>query len=122
MKNNSNILILPNNLNNILIGLMLGDGHIYKTYQTSNSSGFALEMSFGKERRMFADWVADLFKLYSNTGIKLVKTNKTLFNFKYNYRFKTRSLPIFNYYYDLFYLKNNDTIPIPLGRGGNTIK
>jgi LAGLIDADG DNA endonuclease family len=61
MNNNNNIL--PNNLNDILIGLMLGDGHIYKTSPTSNSR---FEMSFGKDRELFADWVGGLFRVYSN--------------------------------------------------------
>jgi hypothetical protein len=48
MKNNN---ILPQNLNDILIGLMLGDGHIYKSSITSNSR---FEISFGKDREFFA--------------------------------------------------------------------
>ena len=104
MNNNNNIL--PNNLNDILIGLMLGDGHIYKTSPTSNSR---FEMSFGKDRELFADWVGGLFRVYSNTGVRRILVNKSLFNPVFNYRFKTRSLPIFNYYHDLFYLKNNET-------------
>jgi hypothetical protein len=63
MKNNK----LPTKLHNILIGLILGDGHIYKTSPTSNSR---FEMSFGKDRKLFALWISDLFKDYSNTGIK----------------------------------------------------
>jgi len=48
MKNNN---ILSQNLHNILIGLMLGDGHIYKSSPTSNSR---FEISFGKDREFFA--------------------------------------------------------------------
>jgi ABC-type antimicrobial peptide transport system permease subunit len=47
--------------------------------------------------------------LISNTGVRRILVNKSLFNPVFNYRFKTRSLPIFNYYHDLFYLKNNET-------------
>ena len=98
--------VLPNNLNNILIGIMLGDGHIYKSSPTSNSR---LEISFGKDRISFANWIYDLFKDYSNDGIKKIIYNKyDKLNPKFGYRFKTKSLPIFNYYHDLFYKKDDN--------------
>lgn len=100
MENNNT---LPKYLHDVLIGLMLGDGYLYKTSQTSNSR---FEMSFGTDRVKFAEWVANLFKDYSNTGIiKFIYKNP-----KFNYRFKTRTLPIFNSYHDLFYQQNNVTL------------
>ena len=99
MENNNT---LPKYLHDVLIGLMLGDGYLYKTSQTSNSR---FEMSFGKDRINFAKWVGNLFKDYSNTGVKPIFYNKSLLFPKFNYRFKTRTLPIFNYYHDLFYKK-----------------
>jgi hypothetical protein len=126
-----NINILPNHLHSIFIGLMLGDGHINKSSPTSNSR---FEMSFGKDRELFANWVGNLFKDYSNipanaaegatapgdaatvhnesmTGSQVIK--KVLVKNKntnyYNFRFKTKSLPIFNYYHDIFYVTNNVT-------------
>lgn len=95
MENNNK---LPTNLHFILIGLVLGDGHIYKSSPTSNSR---FEMSFGKDRKLIALWISDYFKDYMNSGIKTVFV-KTVFN----YRLKTRSLSIFNYYHDLLYEKN----------------
>jgi len=98
--------ILPNNLHSIFIGIMLGDGHIYKSSPTSNSR---FEMSFGKDRELFAFWIGDLFKDYSNTGITTVLNKKTTFlNIIFNFRFKTKTLPIFNYYHSIFYEANND--------------
>ena len=61
MKNNH---ILPDNLNSIFIGLMLGDGHLYKSSPTSNSR---FEMSFGRDRELFAIWIGNLFSSYSST-------------------------------------------------------
>ena len=104
MKNNNNIL--PLNLHDILIGLMLGDGHIYKSSPTSNSR---FEINFGKDRNLFAAWVADLFKDYSNSGLKTFYYNRSLFDTSFRYGFKTKSLPIFNYYHDLFYQKDKLT-------------
>jgi LAGLIDADG DNA endonuclease family len=96
-------MIKNKNLHDILIGLILGDGHLYKTSLTSNTR---FELSFGKDRELFANWIGDLFKDYSKTGI--TKSNikmKSLFS--YNFRFKTKSLPIFNYYHNLFYKADN---------------
>jgi hypothetical protein len=104
MKSNTNFL--PENLHSILIGLMLGDGHIYKTSPTSNSR---FEISFGKDRVLFANWIGDLFKEYSNTGIKIIPVkSSSFFSLKFNFRFKTKTLPIFNYYHNIFYEANND--------------
>lgn len=72
MKNNN---ILPQNLHDILIGLMLGDGHIYKK-KTSPTSNSRIEISFGKDRENFASWVSDLFEDYSNSGIKTIYYDK----------------------------------------------
>jgi LAGLIDADG DNA endonuclease family len=104
MKDNKDIL--PQNLHYILIGLMLGDGHIYKTSPTSNSR---FEMSFGKDRELFAKWIGVLFKDYSNTGITrtIIKGNSS--SSYYNFRLKTRTLPIFNFYHNIFYNANNET-------------
>ena len=105
MKLNTNFL--PTNLHSILIGLMLGDGHLYKTSPTSNSR---FEISFGKDRLLFADWIGNLFKEYSNTGIKIIPLKGgNFFSLKYNYRFKTRTLPIFNYYHNIFYEADNNS-------------
>ena len=106
MKSNTNFL--PDNLHSILIGLMLGDGYIYKTSPTSNSR---FEMSFGKDRIFFANWICNLFKEYSNTGIKIipVKSGGSIISLKFNYRFKTKTLPLFNYYHNIFYEANNET-------------
>jgi hypothetical protein len=54
-------------------------------------------MSFGKNRKLFALWVSDYFKDYVKFGVKTVIV-KTVFSSVFNYRLKTRSLPIFNYY------------------------
>jgi hypothetical protein len=103
MKSNTNFL--PENLHSILIGLMLGDGHIYKTSPTSNSR---FEISFGKDRASFADWIGGLFKEYSNTGIIVIPVG-SFFRLKFNFRFKTLTLPIFNYYHNIFYEANNES-------------
>jgi len=97
--------VLPQNLHDILIGIMLGDGHIYKSSPTSNSR---FEISFGKDRISFATWVGDLFRDYSKNGIKKIYYNDNILNPKFGYRFKSKSLPLFNNYHDLFYKRDNN--------------
>ena len=82
---------LPKNLHSILIGIMLGDGHLYKSSPTSNTR---FEISFGKDRESFANWIGNLFKIYSNTGIKkiVIKNKKTPLTLNHNFRFKTKSM------------------------------
>jgi hypothetical protein len=48
----TNITSLPENLNSVLIGIMLGDGGIYCSSLTSNAR---LEMSFGQKYKSFAE-------------------------------------------------------------------
>jgi LAGLIDADG DNA endonuclease family len=105
MKLNTNFL--PENLHSILIGLMLGDGHLYKSSPTSNSR---FEISFGKDRMLFANRIGKLFNEYSNTGIRVIPVKGTsFFSLKVNFRFKTKTLPIFNSYHNIFYEANNES-------------
>jgi LAGLIDADG DNA endonuclease family len=102
--NNIDIYNLPDYLKSVLIGLMLGDGSLYKSSPTSNTR---LEMSFGSgdHYQLFAENIELLFKDYISNPLKLVEI-KGKNNVYSNYRLKTRSLPLFNSYYDLFYITN----------------
>jgi len=100
--------MLPNNLHSIFVGTMLGDGHLYKTSPTSNSR---FEISFGKDRELFANWIGNLFKNYSSTDVKKIQVKSKVADqsLSYNFRFKTKSLSVFNYYHNLFYEVHNGT-------------
>ena len=96
---------LPENLHYILIGIMLGDGSLYRSSQTSNTR---FEMSFGSNYKQFAYSIGDLYSNYMKTPVKSLKIkgkNKVYFNF----RLKTITLPLFNQYYDMFYKLNTET-------------
>src|SRR5882757_4431623 len=95
---------LPENLHFILIGIMLGDGSIYRSSPTSNSR---FEMSFGTKYKKFAESIGILFKDYMGAikDIKLKLKDKIYVN----YRLKTKSLAIFNQYHDMFYKLNTET-------------
>lgn len=60
-------LQLPGILHFILIGLMLGDGSLYRTSKTSNTR---LEMSFGTNYKQFAEKIGEIFKEYMNNPVK----------------------------------------------------
>lgn len=99
-----NISTLPKFLDKVLIGIMLGDGGIYRTSETSNSR---FEMSLGTGYKQFAESLGILFKEYMTTSVKTVEVkgkNKVYIN----YRLKTISLPIFNKYHEMFYIFNNE--------------
>lgn len=103
-KNNiKNIEFLPNNLNSILIGIMLGDGSISRTSITSNCR---FEMSFGSKYKDFAESISDLFKDFIRTPVKTIQVKNKQGETYSNFRLKTVSLPVFNYYFDMFYSFN----------------
>jgi hypothetical protein len=106
MNNNIIKLQLPLELNSIFIGIMLGDGSLYRSSPTSN---VRFEMSFGQKYELFALYLGELFKEYMNNTVKSLEVKGT--NKIYtNYRLKTKSLPLFVPYYDMFYELNKNGI------------
>nr|YP_010691081.1 LAGLIDADG endonuclease [Phellinus igniarius]WBU93182.1 LAGLIDADG endonuclease [Phellinus igniarius] len=95
---------MPDKLHSVLIGIMLGDGSIYRSSLTSNSR---FEMSFGSEYKQFAESVGNLFRIFMNTPVKAIQI-KGKNKIYINYRLKTTSLPVFNLYFDMFYKFNTD--------------
>lgn len=98
-------------LHSVLFGIMLGDGSIYRSSPTSNAR---LEMSFGQKYEEFALHLGNLFKDYMNNPVKSLEIKGKNNTYK-NFRLKTRSLPLFNYYLELFYeysLEQNNYIKI----------
>nr|YP_007476115.1 hypothetical protein H915_mgp31 [Cantharellus cibarius]AGE93536.1 hypothetical protein [Cantharellus cibarius] len=101
---NSTINSISKELNSILIGLLLGDAGLYRSSITSNTR---LEMSFGTNYKLFAEFIGDLLSSYLTNPVKSIEiaTNKRVYT---NYRLKTKTLPIFNHYYDMFYKLDTD--------------
>nr|YP_010714100.1 LAGLIDADG homing endonuclease [Fuscoporia gilva]WDD39663.1 LAGLIDADG homing endonuclease [Fuscoporia gilva] len=85
-----------------MIGIMLGDGFIYRSSTTSNSR---FEMSFGSNYKQFAEYIGELFKDFLNTPVKTILIKGKNKNY-INYRLKTISLPVFNQYFEMFYIYN----------------
>lgn len=89
-------------LDEALIGYLLGDGGIF--YRSPRSRNARFEFSMGGDRQEFASHMADLLQNYSSNGVKEVKVRALregkLIN---SLRFKTKSHRVFTYYRDLFY-------------------
>jgi LAGLIDADG DNA endonuclease family protein len=95
---------LPINLQSVFIGIMLGDGSLYRSSPTSN---VRFEMSFGQKYEAFALHLGELFKDYMLNPVKSLEVKGLNKNYT-NYRLKTRSLPIFVPYFNMFYIFNQD--------------
>jgi hypothetical protein len=99
----NNGINLSSDLNSILVGIMLGDGSIYRSSPTSNAR---LEMSFGQKYEEFAFHLGDLLKEYMSNPVKCLEIKGKNNTYK-NFRLKTKTLPLFAYYHDLFYECNS---------------
>ena len=95
---------LPHNLNSVLIGIMLGDGSLYRSSPTSN---VRFEMSLGQDYKEYALELGEIFKEYMSNPVKTTEVKGKTKNY-INYRLKTRSLPVFVQYYNMFYKFNEE--------------
>ena len=110
-------------LPSILIGIMLGDGCLFRSSPTSN---VRFEMSLGQKYEDFALFIGTLFKEYISNPVKAleIKGKNKIYT---NYRLKTKSLPMFVQYYEMFYEFDKDLnkikkiIPINIGELMNPI-
>jgi LAGLIDADG DNA endonuclease family len=93
---------LPIELKSVFIGIMLGDGSLYRSSPTSN---VRFEISFGKKYESFALYLGELFKEFMSNPVKALEIKGKNKNY-INYRLKTKSLPIFLPYFSMFYDKN----------------
>lgn len=101
---NTAINLLSKELDSIIIGLLLGDAGLYRTSRTSNTR---LEMSFGTNYKLYAQHIEQLLSPYMNNPVKSIEI-KNKDKVYINYRLKTKTLPIFNPYFDQFYKLDTD--------------
>lgn len=98
-------LMLPLSIKQALVGQLLGDASASKSSETANTR---LTWSFGSAFLAYAEYLHDLFSLYSNTGVYSVKVLSKGVTIT-NYRFKTVSLALFNELFSLFYVLDTKT-------------
>ena len=94
-------LVLPSFLREALIGIILGDGHLYRSSPTANTR---LECSFKESYLPYALYIYGLFIYYIGSLPNILNTKSSSGNKLYgSIRLKTLSLPVFNFYHNLFY-------------------
>jgi hypothetical protein len=97
-------------LNEIIIGLLLGDGHIQKRSINGNSRFLYGQSSLRLYHLNYFNHVFDLFNPYLSKDFKPKNrsfTDKRTNKEYSSVQFATLSLPCFNYYKNLFYNSNN---------------
>jgi len=95
---------LPIELKSVFIGIMLGDGSLYRSSPTSN---VRFEISFGQKYELFALYLGEIFKEFMSNPVKALEIKGKTKNYT-NYRLKTKSIPIFVPYFSMFYEFNKD--------------
>ena len=102
-------------LNEILVGILLGDGHVQKRSLNGNSRFMYGQSSLRIHHLNYFKHVLNLFKPYLSETFKLkektFKDNRTNNTYK-SVNFATLSLPCFNQYKSLFYKNNKKIVPI----------
>jgi len=87
--------------NQILIGLLLGDGAMRKKTHA------LLEINHSYKQREYVDWLYKIFQDFIETPPKKRKTNGN----RVAYRFTTKSLPVFTQFYNQFFINGHKVIP-----------
>jgi LAGLIDADG DNA endonuclease family protein len=119
---------LPQYLNDTLIGLLLSDGGLQRSTDTSN---VRLSVTMSVKSYPYIFHLYNLFEPYIDTDLNIIDIkNSKKINYNRNYstiRFKTISAPQFIYYYNIFYKKNiilnkwEKVIPLELKYNFNAI-
>ncbi len=104
----NSMVYLPKHLEGIFIGILLGDGWLQKSSESRNTR-FAIKQ--GLINIKYTLFVFNLFSHYCQSTPSLRKTKLKTGNIHFGVTMSTRTLPCFNYYYNLFYLNGVKIIP-----------
>lgn len=110
-------ITIENPLNEIIIGLLLGDGHIQQRSINGNSRFCYGQSSLRKHHFNYFKHIFELFKPYLSKDFQFKESSFTDKRTQIKYssvNFATLSLPCFNFYKKLFYDANNIKI-VPIG-------
>lgn len=106
---------IVNPLDEIIIGLLLGDGHIQKRHLSGNSRFIYGQSSLRKHHFNYFEHVFNLFRPYISKEFKVKPKNFTDKKTNVIYssvNFQTLTLPCFTYYRELFYNLNKKIVPL----------
>jgi hypothetical protein len=106
------LITIPNNIKDILIGILLGDAHIVRRSSTYNSRLVYAQTALMHEE--YFNYVYSFFKSFCVKNyipqFRLFKDNRT--NKIYSaISFTTMQLPCFNEFREMFYLLNIKRVP-----------
>jgi hypothetical protein len=94
----------------ILIGTMLGDGHLEK-----NGKNTRLRVDHSQKQREYVEWKYKAFQEWTISGPRLIDFFDTRTSKIYHHcRFTTLSLEVFNVYREMFYHERRKQLPINL--------
>jgi hypothetical protein len=98
-------------LEQVLIGILLGDGHLEKSSKGSGALS-RLRITFAEKYKELAIHIADIFKDYMSTkSIRFSEVkNKDSSKLYKRITITSKVSPLFNYYHQLFYVENSDHI------------
>jgi hypothetical protein len=107
-------IVLPNNLKDILIGLLLGDLYAQKRSTKGNT---LLRFEQGFLHKEYIDHLYDLFKSYCVSEPKVANRlpNKVTGKIYTRVTFNSMSLPCFNELHNLFYQEGKKVVPDNIG-------
>ena len=105
-------ITLPYDIKDILVGIMLGDGHIVKRSSTGNSRLVYAQTAIA--HKQYFNHVYKIFKPFCVSDYmpqpRVVRDNRTKKTYSAT-SFTTMQLPCFNVYRDMFYLSNIKKVP-----------
>jgi len=105
-------IILSDNTAQVLVGIILGDGHIQQRSVTGNSRFLFVQTAI--KHKDYYQKVFDIFKPYCTQNLKSYykfwedKKTKQIYE---SLSFATMALPCFNKYREIFYLNNTKVVP-----------
>jgi hypothetical protein len=105
-------ILMPDDIKDVLIGILLGDAHIAKRSSTGNSRLVYAQTAIA--HKAYFEYVYSFFTTFCAKDYKpqsrVVRDNRT--NKIYSATsFTTMQLPCFNVFRELFYLSNVKTVP-----------
>jgi len=104
-----NIINIPINLNSIILGIILSDGHLFKN--KANNTLFSFKQTIDR-----FDYFWSVFNKFSHFCQGYPRLDTTTIKGKKHCTivFATRVLPCFTYWHNLFYVDKNKIIPLDL--------
>ena len=106
------LIVMPDDIKDVLIGILLGDAHIVKRSSTSNARVTYAQTAIA--HKAYFEYVYSFFHSFcakdyiTQTKISRDKRTNKIYS---SISFTTMQLPCFNVFRELFYISNVKTVP-----------